>query len=112
VREWCAPDSGRREHDTVGVARVIDKVTPGGAIAGGFAPTEIIHGGGTAMMGVANETAVGVPAPEPALHPPADHHFMLLEGIVFGISVGGVYVFSRTVYEVTKRFREETGFVL
>lgn len=87
------------------MASAIVEVEPGGATAGGFAPKEVI-GVGTAAMGVANQTVIEVPPHDSAMHmhPPPDHHFILFEGIVFGLSIGAIYVVCRAVYEVLNSF--------
>jgi hypothetical protein len=76
-------------------------VPPGGAIAGGYSPTEVI-GVGSAMMGVPQVTAISVPHPEPGLHPPPDSSLLVFEGLMAGIAIGAIYVFSRAVGETFK----------
>ena len=76
-------------------------VQAGGAVAGGFSPTEVI-GAGTAVMGFAQDTITVVPAPEPGLHPPPDSSLFVFEGLTAGFAVAAVYVVGRAVGDTFK----------
>jgi len=77
-------------------------VEAGGATAGGFSPTAVI-GAGTAIMGVAQNTIIAVPAPEPGLHPPPDSNLFVVEGLTAGFAVAAVYVVGRAVGDTLKQ---------
>jgi hypothetical protein len=89
--------------------RAIVNVGPGGATGAGFSPTEIV--GASGYTGAMADPVVAVPPVEPGWHPPPDHHQLLLEGAMFGLAVGGVYVVSRTLYEL-RRFYRPARFIL
>jgi hypothetical protein len=89
-----------RVRDNVGMTASVN-VQAGGATAGGFSPTES-YGGGTAIMGVSQDTLIAVPAPEPGLHPPPDSSLFVSEGLTAGFAVAAVYVVSRAVGDTFK----------
>jgi len=64
------------------------------------APTVVAAAVASGTVGMAAYIAVHPKGPEPGFHPPADTGMLVLEGALFGIAIGGVYVFGRAIVDL------------